>query len=110
MKPENPPTIAPEPFGSLGGQSVERYTLANASGMRVRVLTYGGIIQSIEVPDRHGRLANVALGFATLDEYVSTKNPAYFGALIGRYGNRIANGRFVLDGQAHQLAINNPPN
>src|SRR5919202_1811668 len=110
MKPDNPPTIQPEPFGSLGGQSVERYTLANASGMRVRVVTYGGIIQSVEVPDRHGRLANVTLGFATLDEYVSHSPSTYFGAFIGRFANRIARGRFALDGVTYELPINNGPN
>jgi aldose 1-epimerase len=103
------PTISKEVFGSVNGETVYRYTLTNGR-FRVRILTYGGILQTIEVPDRHGRLVNVTLGFRTLDEYVTTKNPAYFGALIGRYGNRIANGRFVLDGQAYQLAINNPPN
>src|SRR3954470_7258724 len=97
------PTISKEVFGSVNGETVYRYTLTNGR-FRVRILTYGGILQTIEVPDRHGRLVNVTLGFRTLDEYVTTKNPAYFGALIGRYGNRIANGRFVLDGQAYQLA------
>jgi aldose 1-epimerase len=103
------PTISKEVFGSVNGQTVHRYTLTNGR-FRVRILTYGGILQTIEVPDRHGRLTNVTLGFRTLDEYVTTGNSPYFGALIGRYGNRIANGRFVLDGQAYQLAINNPPN
>jgi aldose 1-epimerase len=103
------PTISKEAFGSVNGQAVDRYTLTNGR-FRVRILTYGGILQTIEVPDRRGRLDNVTLGFATLDQYVTTKNPAYFGAIIGRYGNRIADGRFVLDGQTYQLAINNPPN
>src|SRR5918911_3606165 len=110
MKPDGRPTIEPEPFGSLGGQPVERYTLANASGMRVRVLTYGGLLQSIEVPDREARLANVTLGFATLDEYVSHRPSTYFGALIGRFANRIARGRFTLDGVTYELPINNGPN
>jgi aldose 1-epimerase len=103
------PTISKEVFGSVNGQTVYRYTLTNGR-FRVRILTYGGILQTIEAPDRHGRLVNVTLGFRTLDEYVTTTNPAYFGALIGRYGNRIANGRFVLDGHTYQLAINNAPN
>jgi len=103
------PSITKEPYGSVGGRSVERYTLTNGR-FRVRILTYGGILQTVETPDRHGRLANVTLGFGTLDGYVTSKNPAYFGALIGRYGNRIAQGRFTLDGRTYQLAVNNDPN
>ncbi|GAA0464542.1 aldose 1-epimerase [Paractinoplanes deccanensis] len=103
------PTITKEPFGSVGGKAVDRYTITNGN-FRVRVLTYGGILQTVETPDRHGRLTNVTLGFKTLNEYVTSGNPAYFGALIGRYGNRIANGRFTLDGRTYQLAINNDPN
>jgi aldose 1-epimerase len=99
-----------EVFGHLAdGTTVYRYTLTNGSGMRVRILTYGGILQTVEVPDRRGQLANVTLGFATLDDYVA-KNSPYFGALIGRYGNRIALGRFTLDGVTYQLPINNDPN
>jgi aldose 1-epimerase len=89
---------------------VDRYTLTNSSGMQVKIITYGGIVQSIRVPDRHGRMANVALGFATLDDYISTGNSPYFGALIGRYANRIAKGTFTLDGVTYHLPINNPPN
>ncbi|MEV4348556.1 aldose epimerase family protein [Actinoplanes sp. NPDC049596] len=102
-------SISKEPFGSVGGQAVDRYTLVNGK-FRVKILTYGGILQSVETPDRHGRLTNVTLGFKTLDQYVTTKNPAYFGALIGRYGNRIAQGKFTLDGKTYQLAVNNDPN
>jgi aldose 1-epimerase len=76
--------------------------------MRVRILTYGGIIQAIEVPDREGNIANVVLGFHTLDDY-RTKNP-YFGTITGRYANRIAAGRFTLGDKTYQLAINNDPN
>src|SRR5689334_166906 len=105
------PRIDREAFGSLpDGTPVDRFTLSNGHGLRIRVLTYGGIIQTIEVPDRHGHLANVALGFATLDGYVTSKNPPYFGAIIGRYGNRIAGGRFTLDGVTYQLAQNNGQN
>jgi len=100
--------VAREPFGSVHGQDVERYTLANGRGMRVQVLTYGGILQSIEVPDRDGRLANVTLGFASLPDYAS-RSP-FFGALIGRYANRIAGGRFSLDGQTYSVPINDGPN
>jgi aldose 1-epimerase len=97
-----------EPFGSVGGRAVERYTLGSTDGLRVRVLTYGGIVQSIEAPDREGRMANLGLGFGTLDEYVASS--PYFGALIGRFANRIANGRFSLDGVDYRLPINNGPN
>ena len=104
------PSIVKDPFGTLSdGTKVWRFTLTNAHGVRVRILTYGGIIQTIEVPDRRGRLGNVALGFARLDDYVTDNSP-YFGAIIGRYGNRIAQGRFTLDGTTYQLPLNNGPN
>jgi aldose 1-epimerase len=95
--------------GLADGTAVQRYTLDSGAGLVVRVLTYGGIIQSVEVPDRDGRPGNVALGFAGLDDYVRDNRP-YFGALIGRYANRIADGRFELDGRAYRLPVNNPPN
>ena len=99
-----------EEFGALAdGTLVQRWTLAGDRGMTVRVLTYGGIVQAIEVPGRDGRPANVTLGFAGLDAYARDNRP-YFGALIGRYANRIAGGRFSLDGRAFQLPVNNPPN
>jgi aldose 1-epimerase len=102
------PHIEKESFGTTSaGEHVDRYTLTNGH-VRVRILTLGGILQTIETPDRHGRLANVTLGFSTLTPYET--NSPYFGALIGRYANRIANGRFTLDGVTYQLPINNPPN
>ena len=76
--------------------------------MKVNILTYGGILQSIEIPGRRGRLANVTLGFNNLDQYVN-ENP-YFGNITGRYANRIAHGQFEFNGQTYQLATNNAPN
>jgi aldose 1-epimerase len=102
-------SITREAWGSTAEGAVDRYTLSNGRGMRVRIITYGGIIQSIEAPDRHGQTANVALGFGDVQGYVDHPGP-YFGAIIGRYGNRIARGSFVLDGKTYQLPINNPPN
>jgi aldose 1-epimerase len=102
------PTITSEPWGEVGGQPVDLYTLTNSRRMTVRITNYGGIIQSIDVPDRRGRTANVALGFDNLDDYV-TSSP-YFGSITGRYANRIANGRFTLDGVTYQLAQNNGVN
>jgi aldose 1-epimerase len=102
-------TIEKEAFGTMpDGTVVDAYTLANDHGMRVRILTYGGIIQAIEVPDRDGNIANVVLGFSTLDDY-RTKNPN-FGTITGRYANRIAGGRFTLGRTTYQLATNNGPN
>jgi aldose 1-epimerase len=102
-------TITKEPFGSVAAGPVDRYTLTNTAGMRVRILTYGGIIQTVEVPDRHGRRTNVVLGFADVAGYVANPGP-YFGAIIGRYGNRIAGGKFTLDGKQYTLPVNNGPN
>jgi aldose 1-epimerase len=100
-----------EPFGTApGGTPVERWTLTNGE-MTVRVLTYGGIVQTLEVPDADGEIENVVLGFDDLAGYVEQNNPGpYFGALIGRYGNRIAGGTFTLDGTTYQLPLNNGPN
>ncbi|MEA2524647.1 MAG: aldose 1-epimerase [Thermomicrobiales bacterium] len=100
--------ITKEPFGSVEGQAVDLYTLTNAGGMTVKIITYGGIIQAIDVPDRDGNIANVALGFDNLDDYVDM-NP-YFGCITGRYANRIARGTFTLEGERYFLALNNGTN
>ncbi|MFH8606132.1 aldose epimerase family protein [Streptomyces sp. NPDC018029] len=98
-----------ELFGTLpDGSPIHRWTLERA-GVRVRVLTYGGIVQSVDVPDGSGRAAPVALGFEGLDGYLAHPGP-YFGALVGRYANRIAGGSFVIDGRTYDLARNNGPN
>jgi aldose 1-epimerase len=105
--PEN--GIAKEPFGTTpDGQAVDLYTLRNHNGVEARIMTYGGIIVSLKVPDKSGQLGDVVLGYDNLDSYV--KNSPYFGALIGRYGNRIAKGHFTLDGTTYALATNNYPN
>ena len=95
-------------FGTLpDGRTVVAYRLTNPLGMAVTVLTYGGILQTIEVPDRHGEVRNVVLGFANLQDYVE-RSP-YFGAIIGRVANRIADGRFELDGVTYAVPLNDPP-
>ncbi|MFG2501031.1 aldose epimerase family protein [Streptomyces sp. NPDC048441] len=101
-------TPTKELFGKLAdGTKVYRWSLANG-GTRMKVLSYGGIVQSLELPDRHGRYTNVSLGYDTIEAYVA--GTTFFGALIGRYGNRIAKGRFTLDGKTHQLSVNDGEN
>lgn len=99
--------MQPQHYGWLDGAEVRRCVL-DAPGLRVAVLTYGGVIASLDVPDRAGRMGNVALGLRSLDDYVQ-RSP-HFGALTGRYANRIARGRFTLDGQEVRLACNNGVN
>ncbi|TXS62198.1 galactose mutarotase [Streptomyces sp. me109] len=97
-----------ELFGRLAdGTKVHRWSLANG-GTRLKVISYGGIVQSLEIPDRHGRYANVSLGYGDLASYVV--GTTFFGATIGRYGNRIAGGRFTLDGKSYQLSVNDGVN
>jgi len=108
------PRIEKTPFGvTPSGDSVDLYTLATESGVTMQVTNYGGIITSLEVPDREGRLEDVVLGFDSLSTYVSEQyrsaNP-YFGALIGRYGNRIDDGTFSIDGETYALETNNGTN
>jgi len=101
--------ISKESFGKTGdGENVDLYTLKNQSGMTVKITTYGGIVTSIMTPDRHGQYDDVVLGFDTLAGYLA--GHPYFGALIGRYGNRIAGGQFTLDGVVYRLAKNNGDN
>jgi aldose 1-epimerase len=102
------PTISKAPFGSTAEGAVDLYTLTNSNGVEVKIMTYGGIIQSVRVPDRRHHFENVTLGFDNLPDYVA-KSP-YFGCITGRYANRIAKGQFTLDGVTYQLPINNPPN
>jgi aldose 1-epimerase len=96
-------------FGTMpGGAAVDLYRLTNANGLEVGAINYGGIITTIRVPDRNGRLGDIVLGFDRLDGYL--KEHPFFGAIVGRYGNRIAGGRFTLDGRTYTLATNNGAN
>lgn len=102
--------IKGRPFGKTAdGTPVEIYTLTNAHGMEAQIMTYGGIVVSLKAPDRSGKMADVVLGYDTLDGYLKDNGP-YMGALIGRYGNRIANGKFTLNGVEYTLAKNNGEN
>lgn len=113
-------TVSEEWFGEAAGQDVFRYTMQNGRGMKVRILNYGGILQSVEFPGRSGHSANIVLGFSTLPEYIDynpARNPAnpkgasvYFGALIGRYAGPIASGRFGLKGATFEVPINSGSN
>ena len=112
MSPDDTPatvSVTRASFGTLpDGREVSLFTLRNANGIEVRLIDYGGIVVSIVVPDRAGDFADITLGYENLEGYL-TETP-YFGALIGRYGNRIADGRFTLDGTEYELATNNDPN
>jgi aldose 1-epimerase len=114
-------SISKQTWGSAHGQAVDLYTLRNSHGMIVKITNYGGVVQSIWVPDRTGRLKNVALGFPKLSDYVNDfenqpwpaaggSGDTFFGAIIGRYANRIANHSFTLNGTTYQLVGNNGPN
>ncbi|MFC1726271.1 aldose epimerase family protein [candidate division KSB1 bacterium] len=91
------------------GEPVDIYTLVNKNGCEVKIINYGGIVVSLKVPDKNGKLDDVVLGYEKLDDYVQNNSP-YFGALIGRYGNRIGKGKFSLDGKEYTLAANNNAN
>ncbi len=102
------PSITMRHFGvTPAGQEVALYSLINANGAILEITNYGGIVTRLALPDRNGNKADVVLGFNTLEEYV--KDSPYFGCIVGRYGNRIANGQFVLDQTAYELAKNNTP-
>jgi aldose 1-epimerase len=97
------------PYGKMpDGTAVSLYTLTNDKGMRVKITNYGAITVSVEVPDKAGKLTDVTLGYDTLDGWL--KSTSYFGATVGRYANRIAKGKFTLDGQTYTLATNNGEN
>ncbi len=106
------PTVTP--FGKTKeGVDVQLFTLTNAHGLKATITNFGGTLTSLLVPDKNGKLGDIVLGFDNLAGYTSDvflKENPYFGALIGRYGNRIAKGQFTLAGKHYQLPINNPPN
>lgn len=108
-KNENKMGITEKPFGNTDGQAITEYTLTNANGMQLSIINYGGTITKLTAPDKAGKFGDVVLGYESLDGYLQKANP-YFGALIGRYGNRIAHGKFTLDGKTYTLATNNNGN
>lgn len=98
-----------ETFGAMtDGTKVDAVVLSNAHGMQARIIALGASVQSLSAPDRNGKSANIALGYASLDGYLN--NPQYFGATVGRYANRIAKGHFQLDGHAYSVPVNNGVN
>ena len=107
-EPESKRALVTADFGMLDDQLVKLFTLTNASGAQASITEYGGIVVSIKVPDRDGNLGDVALGYDNLDAYV--QDTPYFGAITGRYANRIAAGRFEIDGTTYELPVNNGPN
>jgi aldose 1-epimerase len=108
-KNQNKVGITEKPFGNTDGQAITEYTLTNANGMQASIINYGGTITKLTAPDKNGKFGDVVLGYTSLDGYLQKGNP-YFGALIGRYGNRIAKGKFTLDGKTYTLALNNNGN
>lgn len=102
------PKIEQMPFGQVDGKPITLYLLKNSSGMEVTITNYGGTVTSIKVPDRNKTLGNVVLGFDNVGQYQATTS--YFGALIGRYGNRIGKGQFQLDGKVYHIHANEGPN
>ncbi len=103
------PPAQPTPFGKIAtGETAQLFSLGNAHGIEVQLTNYGGIITSIRTPDRAGRFADIVLGYSDLAGYLH--DSPYFGAIVGRYANRIARGRFTLDGTTYTLAVNNGPN
>ncbi|HEX5103846.1 MAG TPA: aldose epimerase family protein [Pirellulaceae bacterium] len=102
-------SVASQPFGKTkDGQEITVYTLINARALKARLINYGATLISVETPDKDGELANITLGFPKLDGYLQ-RHP-YFGSTVGRYGNRIAGGKYKLDGKEYTLATNNGPN
>ena len=109
QKTEIKPGLKMESFGKTAdGQQVQLFTLTNKNGIEAKITNFGGIIVSLKTPDRKGQLTDIVLGYDNLEGYVG--DTAFFGALIGRYGNRIAKGQFVLNGKTYQIPLNDGPN
>lgn len=104
----NNTSVEMEPWGEANGQPVYLYTLTNSQGSTMKVTNYGARVTSLKVPDEEGNMVEVVLGFDNLQDYLD--NHTYFGAIVGRYGNRIANGKFTLDGEQYSLIRNNADN
>ena len=106
---ENQKQVADKVFGVIGQDTIIQYTLKNALGMEASIINYGATVTRLMVPDRNQQFGDVVLGFDTLPGYLQKTNP-YFGSLVGRYGNRIAKGKFTLDKQVYQLSMNDHGN
>ena len=102
-------SIESMPWGSFDGEEVRLWRLVNANGLELQFTNYGGRLVKAIVPDRNGHFENVTLGWPTLDEYVAENGGTYYGALVGRYGNRIGAGKFTLNGKEYTLELNNEP-
>lgn len=100
--------ITKEPFGNIEEEAIYLYTISNHNGVTVKITNYGGIVSSILVPDKYGKLDDVVLGYDNIEGYLEAT--PYFGCIVGRYGNRIAKGKFILDGEEYNLAVNNGEN
>lgn len=101
-------SVEMEPWGEINGQPVYLYTLTNSKGSTMKVTNYGARVTSLKVPDEEGKMVDVVLGFDNLQDYLD--NHTYFGAIVGRYGNRISDGKFTLDGEQYSLVRNNMDN
>ena len=101
--------IESKPWGAFDGEEVRLWRLVNANGLELQITNWGGRLVKAIVPDRDGKPANVTLGWETLDQYVAENGGTYYGALVGRYGNRIGKGKFTLEGKEYTLELNNAP-
>src|SRR4051794_29795956 len=106
--PASPTSVSRSSYATLPEGAVEQFVLKNANGLEVGIINYGGIVTFIKTPDRNGKMEDITLGFDDLNGYQQGKS--FFGALIGRYGNRIGNAQFKLDGNTYKLAANDGPN
>lgn len=103
-----PPAISKAPFGTADGKEITLYTLTNTNGLVAKIMTFGAVLTELHTPDKSGKSDDITLGYDTLDGYVA--NNPYFGAVVGRVGNRIKNAQFQLEGKTYKLAANNGPN